>query len=61
MAGSLGMALGPIAGGWIYDTFATYLWLYLGSAGIGFCAFLIAMTYRPFPKLAAPEPVGQAA
>ena len=49
-AGSLGMALGPLAGGWIYDTYATYTWLYLGSFGMGIGAFLIAMTYRPFPK-----------
>ncbi len=49
-AGGLGMALGPLAGGWIYDTYATYSWLYLGSFGMGLGAFLIAMTYRPFPK-----------
>jgi MFS family permease len=55
-AGSLGMALGPLAGGWIYDTFATYAWLYLGSFGIGFGAFLIAMTFRPFAKL-EPAPI----
>jgi MFS family permease len=50
-AGSLGMALGPLAGGWIYDAFATYAWLYLGSFGIGLGAFLIALTFRPFPKI----------
>jgi MFS family permease len=50
MAGSLGMATGPLAGGLIYDTFATYTWLYVGSAGMGLGAFLIAMTFRPFPK-----------
>ena len=50
MAGGLGMALGPLAGGLIYDTFATYSWLYIGSAGLGLGAFLIAMTFRPFPK-----------
>jgi MFS family permease len=49
-AGSLGMALGPLAGGWIYDAYATYAWLYLGSFGIGLGAFLIALTFRPFPK-----------
>ena len=59
-AGSLGMALGPLAGGWIYDTFATYTWLYLGSFGMGIGAFLIAMTYRPFPK-AAIAPAAQPA
>jgi MFS family permease len=50
MAGSLGMATGPVAGGLIYDTFATYSWLYIGAWGIGIGAFLIAMTFRPFPK-----------
>jgi MFS family permease len=50
MAGGLGMALGPLAGGLIYDTFATYSWLYIGSAGLGIGAFLIAMTFKPFPK-----------
>lgn len=55
MAGSLGMATGPLAGGFIYDTFATYSWLYIGSWGIGIGAFLIATTFKPFPK-AAPLP-----
>ncbi|MEJ0077012.1 MAG: MFS transporter [Alphaproteobacteria bacterium] len=50
MAGSLGMATGPVAGGLIYDSFASYTWLYLGSFGMGIGAFLIAMTFRPFPK-----------
>ena len=54
MAGSLGMATGPLAGGLIYDTFASYTWLYVGAWGIGIGAFLIAMTFRPFPKI---EPV----
>ncbi|HEY0745720.1 MAG TPA: MFS transporter [Steroidobacteraceae bacterium] len=48
MAGSLGMATGPLAGGLIYDTFASYGWLYLGAWGIGMGAFLIACTFRPF-------------
>ena len=50
MAGSLGMATGPVAGGLIYDSFASYTWLYLGSFGMGLGAFLIAMTFRPFPN-----------
>jgi len=59
MAGSLGMATGPVAGGLIYDTFASYAWLYIGSSAVGFGAFLIAITFRPFPKEArqvAPMP-----
>ena len=50
MAGSLGMATGPLAGGLIYDTFASYAWLYIGSWAVGLGAFLIAMTFRPFPE-----------
>jgi MFS family permease len=56
MAGGLGMALGPLAGGLIYDTFASYTWLYVGACGMGIGAFLIAMLFRPFPKSAA-QPV----
>jgi MFS family permease len=50
MAGSLGMATGPIAGGLIYDTLGSYAWLYIGAWGMGVGAFLMAMTFRPFPK-----------
>jgi MFS family permease len=57
MAGSLGMATGPIAGGLIYDTFASYAWLYIGAWGMGLGAFLMAWSFRPFPKaVAAPLP-----
>ncbi len=50
MAGSLGMATGPLFGGLLYDSFATYSWLYVASWGLGLGAFLIALTFRPFPK-----------
>jgi MFS family permease len=60
MAGSLGMATGPMLGGLLYDSFATYSWLYVGSWGIGLGAFLIAMTFRPFAKAQA-TPAGVAA
>jgi MFS family permease len=50
MAGSLGMATGPLAGGLIYDTFASYAWLYIGSWIMGLGAFLIALTFRPVPS-----------
>jgi MFS family permease len=58
MAGSLGMATGPLAGGLIYDTFASYAWLYIGSWAFGLGAFAIALTFRPFvrPK-AEPAPL----
>jgi MFS family permease len=50
MAGSLGMATGPIAGGLIYDTFGSYAGLYVGSWAVGLGAFFILLTFRPFPK-----------
>ena len=31
MASSLGMATGPVLGGLIYDTFASYAWLFIGA------------------------------
>jgi MFS family permease len=51
MAASLGMATGPIAGGLVFDTFASYGWMYIGAWGIGIGAFLIALTFKPFPRL----------
>jgi MFS family permease len=57
MAGSLGMATGPVAGGLIYDTFGSYGWLYIGAWGIGLGAFLIALTFRPYAAKPAPEAV----
>jgi MFS family permease len=57
MAGSLGMATGPLAGGLIYDTFASYAWLYIGSWAFGLGAFVMAMTFRPFPAKTRREPV----
>ncbi len=50
MAGGLGMATGPVTGGLIFDAFASYTWLFVGSWGLGLGAFLIALTFKPFPK-----------
>ncbi len=52
MAGSLGMATGPLLGGWIFDTTGTYGWLYISSFGMGLGAALIALTFRPFRPVA---------
>jgi MFS family permease len=57
MAGSLGMATGPLAGGLIYDTFASYAWLYIGSWLMGIGAFLIILMFRPMPAARAAAPV----
>lgn len=50
MAGGLGMAIGPLLGGMIYDSYATYSWLFLAAFALGLGAFLIAMTFKPLPK-----------
>ena len=56
---SLGMALGPVAGGWVVDTYSNYNWLYIGSFGVGLGAVAIALTFRPLraaPPAAKPLP-----
>lgn len=45
-AGSLGMATGPLLGGWLFDTLGSYLWLYLAACGFGLVAVAMAATYR---------------
>jgi hypothetical protein len=41
------MALGPPVGGWLFDWFGGYGWLYVASSGIGVAGVLIAITVRP--------------
>jgi MFS family permease len=55
MASSLGMALGPLAGGWVFDTFASYAWLYVGSFAIGLGAAAMALAFPPQPSRQAQE------
>jgi MFS family permease len=45
LAGSLGMAFGPVAGGWIFDAAGNYRWLYLASLAVGLVAAAIAATF----------------
>ena len=54
MASSLGMALGPLAGGVIFDTLGSYGGLYIGSFGIGLTAAAIMLTFRPAPRIEGP-------
>jgi len=51
MVSTLGMALGPWAGGAVFDAFVSYSWLYVGSFVFGLGAVAIAMSFRP-PRLA---------
>ncbi len=47
MVSSIGMALGPVAGGWIFDTFNTYHWMFIGSLGLGLGAVAVALAFPP--------------
>jgi MFS family permease len=47
MVSSLGMAFGPVGGGWLFDTFGTYHWLYIASAGVGLMAVVMALAFPP--------------
>ena len=47
LVASLGMALGPALGGWIFDRFGTYGWLYIGSFAVGLGAAAIALAFPP--------------
>ena len=49
MLSSVGMAFGPLAGGWAYDAFASYQWLFIGSALVGLGAVAIALAFPPLP------------
>jgi MFS family permease len=54
LTSTLAMALGPVAGGWLYDAFGSYFWMFVGSVGIGLGAVAIALTFRPPRALGAP-------
>jgi MFS family permease len=57
MASCIGMALGPLAGGVVFDTFGAYDWLFIGSLLIGLAAAAIALAFPPFPsrRMEAPQ------
>jgi MFS family permease len=49
MLSSLGMALGPVGGGWVFDTYHDYRWLYIGSFGLAVAAAAVALAF-PSPS-----------
>jgi len=50
MASSIGMAFGPLVGGWVFDTFGQYSWLYIGSFGVGLGAVAVALAFPALPR-----------
>ena len=55
MTSSIGMAFGPVGGGWLFDHFGSYYWLYIASAGIGLAATLMALAFPPPPRREMPS------
>ena len=55
MLSSIGMAFGPLVGGWVFDTFANYVWLFIGSSIVGLGALAVALAFPPLPRV-QPQP-----
>jgi predicted MFS family arabinose efflux permease len=53
-ASTIGMALGPWVGGWLFDAYGSYAGMFIGSCGIGAGAVAIALTFRPPALLPSP-------
>jgi hypothetical protein len=43
------MALGPAVGGWLFDTFGGYGFLYVASFGMGLAAVAVALAFPARP------------
>jgi MFS family permease len=52
MLSSLGMSAGPVVGGWIFDRFGGYSWLFFASLGLAVGAMAIAFA---FPRATQPH------
>ena len=50
MLSSIGMAFGPLAGGWVFDAFNAYGWLFIGSFAVGIGAVAVALAFPPLPQ-----------
>ena len=44
---SIGMGIGSVGGGYIFDLLRSYQWLYLGSFMVGLISVILAATLRP--------------
>ncbi len=45
MLSATGMAIGPVVGGWVFDTYHDYRWLYVGSVALALGATAIAFAF----------------
>ena len=46
---------GPLAGGWVFDTFHAYNWLYVGSFAIGIAAVAVALSFPSAKRPSQPS------
>ena len=51
MLSSLGMSSGPLVGGWIFDQYGAYTWLFLASGALGLGAAAMAVGFPRAPAL----------
>jgi MFS family permease len=51
MLSSLGMSLGPLFGGWIFDRFGGYSWLFVASCALALGACAIAFGFPRAPRV----------
>jgi MFS family permease len=49
MISCLGMAFGPFIGGWLFDTYHDYRWLFIGSMAVALGAVAISLAF-PSPR-----------
>jgi MFS family permease len=56
MLSALGMAFGPWIGGWLYDNYSGYAWLFIGSALVGLGAVAAALLLPRGPRMPQAEP-----
>jgi len=54
MLSAMGMAFGPLAGGWVFDAFNAYTWLFVGSFAVGLGAIATAFAFPPLPRRMQP-------
>jgi MFS family permease len=61
LASTVGMAIGPPLGGFLYDAYGSYFWMFVAATAIGVGAAGIALTVRPPLRLTPALTLGSAA
>ena len=56
MLSTLGMSLGPFGGGWVFDHFHNYAWLYIASGMVAAGAVMMALLFPKPGPAAGPTP-----